>query len=468
MKKLLLFCMSLLLLGQPMHAQRYFQTRWQNIPRNYFIYLPKNFSPSEHLPLVINMHGFTTTAAFQMDYSQFNHTADTARCIAIYPEGVDLRWNSGTFFFVSSTVDDVGFLGDLMDRAALLFNADMKKVYAMGYSAGGFMSYKLACDASNRVAAIAPDVGSMVFDNLNSCVPARPMNISAFNGYADPITSYNGIPGNFPGIDSIKHFWQIKNGCDAEPLIDTLPDLKNDGTRVVRYTYQHCSQDVQQVFYKVLAGGHTWPGAADIFAGILGKTTQDVGMNNQSWGFFKDKEIPAAVQCDAPANLQAVAVASDSFQLSWDAVPGVAEYKIGLADDSDHVSFFQSTLPALSVKIDPARMVRWNVASLCSSGFHNWNTTRPLNFTSTGLRNPLIGHLALYPNPVHDLLHVSIPENLDASWQISVFNVLGEELRPGLHLVRGDAVDVGSLSPGFYRLLLFKGNKTYAASFVRQ
>lgn len=73
------------------------------------------------------MHGFLTTAQFEMDYTQFNKTANTARCIVIYPEGVDLRWNSGTFFFVTSTVDDVGFLGNLMDRAAVLYNADLKK-----------------------------------------------------------------------------------------------------------------------------------------------------------------------------------------------------------------------------------------------------------------------------------------------------------------------------------------------------
>jgi polyhydroxybutyrate depolymerase len=162
MKKYLLVFWYVFFTGQFLIAQKNIQTRWQNRPRNAIVYLPRNFNPSENLPLVINMHGFLTTSQFQFDYTQFHKLADTARCIVIYPDGIDLRWNSGTFFFVSSTVDDVGFLGDWMDRAAVLYNADLKKVYSMGYSAGGFMSYKLACDATNRVAAIAPDVASMV------------------------------------------------------------------------------------------------------------------------------------------------------------------------------------------------------------------------------------------------------------------------------------------------------------------
>jgi polyhydroxybutyrate depolymerase len=161
MKRNLLFLSFFILLSGSVLAQKYFQTRWQSRPRNVIVYLPRNFSPSENLPVVINMHGFSTTAQFQFDYTQFHKVADSVRCIVVYPEGVDLRWNSGTFFFVPSSIDDIGFLGDWMDRVAVLYNADMKRVYSMGYSAGGFMSYKLACDLTNRVAAIAPDVAAL-------------------------------------------------------------------------------------------------------------------------------------------------------------------------------------------------------------------------------------------------------------------------------------------------------------------
>lgn len=453
---------------QTTSAQINFQTRWQNRLRNAIVYLPRNFSASEKLPLVINMHGFLTNARFQFDYTQFHKTADSVRCIIIYPEGVDLRWNSGTFFFVSSTVDDVGFLADWMDRAAVLYNADLKKVYAMGYSAGGFMSYKLACDLTNRVAAIVPDVASMVTDNLNSCVPARPMNIAAFNGLSDPITSYTGIAGNFPGIDSVKHFWQIKNNCDIEPVIDTLPDLRIDGTRVVRYTYQNCGQQVQQVYYKVINGGHVWPGAANIFFDVLGKTTQDISMNNEAWNFFKTKEIPLSVQCDAPANLQATTVAIDSFLLSWNGVAGVAAYKVGIADDSNRVTFYETTNTSIGVKINPLRQIKWNVASLCSSGYHNWNTSRELNYTATGIKQYNVQKITVFPNPVSETLNVDIPKMISGKLSFSVYNAVGEEVLRQPSLSPDNKINVSNLAKGWYQLVIRGEEKMYETSFVKE
>ncbi|MBK9328044.1 MAG: T9SS type A sorting domain-containing protein [Sphingobacteriales bacterium] len=468
MKRILLVIGIVFFLVNNSCAQKYYQIRWQNKPRNFYVYLPRNFSPSENLPVVINMHGFLTTAQFQMDYSQFNKTADSVRCIAIYPEGVDLRWNSGTFFFISSDVDDIGFLGDLMDRAAVLYNANLQKVYSMGYSAGGFMSYKLACDATNRVAAIAPDVASMVFDNLNSCVPSRPIHMAAFNGTADPVTPYYGIPSNFPGIDSVRHFWQLKNNCNAEPVIDTLPDLRNDGTRVVTYTYQNCAQDAQQVFYKIINGGHVWPGANDIFAGILGKTTQDIAMNTTAWDFFKNKEIPQSVICDAPGNLLATAVSSDSFVLSWNSVAGVTRYKIGLTDDSDKVVFYETTFNTLGVKIDPTRHIRWNVASLCNSGYHNWNGTIPLNFSITGISTKDSDKFTVYPNPVTDELFINISKAISDKATISIYNCILHEILTIKSLSGYNKINVSNLTNGWYQLVITEDDKIFMASFVKK
>ena len=468
MKKYLLVFLYVFFTGQFLIAQKNIQTRWQNRPRNAIVYLPRNFNPSENLPLVINMHGFLTTSQFQFDYTQFHKLADTARCIVIYPDGIDLRWNSGTFFFVSSTVDDVGFLGDWMDRAAVLYNADLKKVYSMGYSAGGFMSYKLACDATNRVAAIAPNVASMVNDNLNTCVPARPINIAAFNGLSDPITPYTGIPGNFPGIDSIKHFWQIKNNCDVVPQIDTLPDIRVDGTKVVRYSYRNCGQQIQQVFYKVINGGHVWPGAANIFFDVLGKTTLDISMNSEAWNFFKTKEIPEAVRCNAPQNLQSNQVSVDSFLLSWNSVAGVTNYKIGVADDSSRVTFYETSNSSIGVKINPMRQLKWNVASLCTSGYHSWNTSVALNAVPTGIKMNTVKQLSVFPNPCSNEITVDFPKQVLTGWKITVFNLLGETVPVSADFSNGNKLDISTLEKGWYQLFFTDGTENYSTSFIKQ
>jgi polyhydroxybutyrate depolymerase len=469
MKKIILLSLVFVYTAQILSAQKYNQIRWQNKPRNYIVYLPKNFNASENLPLVINKHGFLTTSQFQMDYSQFNKFADSVRSIVIYPEGVDLRWNSGTFFFVSSDVDDVGFLSDLMDRAAVLYNADMKKVFATGYSAGGFMCYKLACDLTNRVAAIAPNVASMVFDNLNSCVPARPVNMAAFNGLSDPVTTYNGIPLNFPSIDSVKHFWQIKNNCNVLPMVDTLPDIRNDGTRVVRYTYQNCDDNAEQVFYKVINGGHVWPGANDIFFGILGKTTQDISMNSVAWNFFKTKEVPANVRCDAPSNLQATVITNDSFVVSWSPVVGVAKYKIAIADDSDRVTFYETSNTSLGIKINNStRLYRWNVASLCASGYHNWNSTRNLNNIITSVKTNSIQTITIYPNPAKDYILLDLPKNRSSNLSVSIFNVLGEEVLKTNTIPENNSIDISQLPVGMYQLTSLFNDNNFVTTFIKE
>lgn len=455
------------LLFQNVSAQKYFPSKWQDRSRNALIYLPKNYSPSDKLPLVINMHGFTNTASFQFEYSQFHKTADSVKCIVLYPEGIGLRWNSGTFFFVGSDVDDVGYLGDLMDRVAVLYNADLSKVYSMGYSAGGFMSYKLACDLTNRVAAIAPDVASMVFDNLSSCVPARPINISAFNGLSDPITPYNGFPGNFPGIDSIRHFWQIKNGCDVIFKTDTLPDISNDGTFVVRYTYENCNQ-VEQVYFKVVFGGHVWPGANNVFFDILGKTTKDISMNIEAWKFFKTKSIPPSIQCDAPSALTTTILSADSIQFNWSAVSDASAYKLAIVDDSDRVSFMETSSTTMKLKLNPAINYRWNVASICNSGYHNWNTTRFLNSNPTGIKTNTVQQIAFSPNPCSSYLSLENTISLKGNAALTIYSVTGERVYSESVYNPSLPIDVSSFAKGFYLLKIEDQANQYTTSFIKQ
>lgn len=412
------------------------------------------------------MHGFLTTNSFQMGYTQFNKTADTARCIVAYPQGENLRWNSGSFFGIPSNVDDVGYISDVIDLNAVLYNINTRKVYATGYSAGGFMCYKLACDRTNRFAAIAPNVASMLFDNLNTCLPTRPMHIAGFNGSADPITPYAGIPLNFPGIDSIKHFWQIKNNCALVPLIDTLPDLKNDGTRVVRYRYTNCNDGVEQVFYKVINGGHTWPGADDILLGILGKTTLDISMNAIAWNFFKDKEIPSSVVCSMPNQLNAVFVSADSAVVSWQAVAGVPSYRVALVDDSNRVHFYETTQLSYGFKLDSNKLYKWNVASLCSSGYHQWNTTRNLAQLPTAIKFNSTMAIALYPNPTTDYIHLDLPSNTLQKSDFSIFDMTGRLMQSTAQL-DGNALFVGSLPKGMYCLKITTSETIYSKQFIK-
>lgn len=452
------------------YAQQFGQFAFQNRLRTYWLYLPKDYSPTEKLPLIIQMHGFTLDGKFHMQYTEFNKVADTARCIMVYPNGIDKRWNSGTFFFIQSGVDDVGFLAELIDRIHLKYNIDLEKVYAGGYSAGGFMSYKLACDLSNRIAAIAPVVASMVYDNINTCVPSRSMPMIACNGSSDPITPYNGIPLNFPSIDTIKKVWQEHNLCDVVPSIDTLPNLDNtDNSRVVTYTYNNCADNVTTKFYKILDGGHTWAGAPNYFLGLIGNTNNDIKWSSLSWNFFKQNTIPTNVICDAPQNLQAIANDTSNYLLTWDDAPNVNGYKIQLLDSANNtIKTYTSNTNSISIQVDDAtKKYNWSVASNCNSGYRNWATPVSLNYIVSGIKKNSIKSIQLYPNPTTEFIKFELSNyNNDATVLIYDMNgkMVHQEQKSGQEI----SIAVTNLSNGIYMLHCITDKDIFQSKFVKQ
>ena len=112
-----------------------------NLERSYILYVPTNYDGANAVPLVLNLHGYSSNAGQQMIYSEFYEIAETEGFILIHPEGTidDMGfqfWNSGDF----SEVDDVGFLSTLIDTIASEYNINTDRVYSMGMSNGGFMS----------------------------------------------------------------------------------------------------------------------------------------------------------------------------------------------------------------------------------------------------------------------------------------------------------------------------------------
>jgi hypothetical protein len=158
-------------------------------------------------------------------------------------------------------------------------------------------------------------------------------------------------------------------------------------------------------------------------------------LNNEAWNFFKTKEIPEAVRCNAPQNLQSIQVSIDSFVLSWNSVAGVTNYKIGVADDSSRVTFYETSNSSIGVKINPLRQLKWNVASLCTSGYHSWNTSVALNAVPTGIKMNTVKQLSVFPNPCTNEITVDFPKQVLSGWKLTVYNVLGETV-PYLQIFR--------------------------------
>jgi polyhydroxybutyrate depolymerase len=251
------------------------------LTRTYRLHIPVNYNADSLYPLVINMHGLGSNAFEQEIYSGFNFVSDTAAFIVAYPNGLNSTWNVSS----SSGTDDVGFISALIDTLDLSYNIDFERVYATGMSMGGFMSYRLACELNDRIAAIASVTGLQAF---YPCTPARPVPVAQFHGTADPVVPYTGVPTTINN-------WVNYNECPGTPVVTDLPDIDTtDNSTVTISYYGPCEESTEVILYTINGGEHTWPGAAI----IIGITNQDINASREIWAFFKKFTIQGSTFID--------------------------------------------------------------------------------------------------------------------------------------------------------------------------
>ena len=254
--------------------------------RNYILHLPAGYSPSNKYPLVINMHGYGSNANSQMLYSEFNNVADTSSFITVHPNGLFNAWNAGFLNPYHSGPDDVGFISELIDTLDKKYSVNTSRVYATGMSNGGFMSYRLACELKDKIAAIAPVTGLMHDSTKYYCQSHCEVPVLHIHGTNDATVNYNGQNGIYGGADSTAKYWALRNGCNSTPILTNLPNtVTTDNSTVTKIEYQNCTDSAQVILYRVNGGGHTWPGAIDVPS--LGVTNKDIKATHHIWRFFE-------------------------------------------------------------------------------------------------------------------------------------------------------------------------------------
>lgn len=275
------------------------------LKRTYRIYIPKIYKASQPVPLILNLHGLTSNGQQQESYGDFRPIADTANFILLHPDGTNNGLGNGwnNFGALGSGTDDVGFLNALIDKISASYSIDQQRIYSTGMSNGGFMSYDLACFLNNRIAAIASVTGSMITSHLKACKVTRPTPVMEIHGTADNTVPYNGGGTlSFTPIDTLVNFWVKLNGCDA-PVKTTLPNTNtSDGSTVEHYVFDHGKNNTSVELYKVIGGGHAWPGAPAVLTG----TNQDFSASKEIWRFFSKYRLdtPTSIEEQEPATME--------------------------------------------------------------------------------------------------------------------------------------------------------------------
>jgi len=261
-----------------------FEVIFDQIPRQYIVYIPENYNHSIPTPILFAFHGFGGSNNFIMNSAEFNEIADQENFIVVYPQGSLIlnllaHWNVGGFTQISNT-DDVAFVDYLISSLSEMYNINLDRVYATGMSNGGFMSFLLACQLSNKIAAIASVTGSMTTQTLNECDPQREVPILQIHGTNDPVVPYNGIQEWNTPIDNVLDYWVLNNHCSPNPDVNDLVDINNDnGITVQEIIYDNGLNGSMVKHFKVNGGTHVWFQNEDIDSSAL------------IWEFFSNYDI---------------------------------------------------------------------------------------------------------------------------------------------------------------------------------
>lgn len=267
------------------------------LDREYRLYIPSSYQQGIPVPLVINLHGYGSNNIEQELYSQMGLVADTAGFLLVHPNGTpDITGTNHWNTFGTSTVDDVSFLSDLIDTIASNYDVDLQRVYSTGMSNGGFMSFSLACQLGNRIAAIASVTGTMTNFNFNACFPERAVPVLQIHGTADGTVPYEGN-FLFVPVQSLIDFWVINNQTSTDPIIELLPDIEPaDGSTAERFLYGNGINGSSVEHFKIIDGGHSWPGAPI----NLNVTNMDFSASAEIWRFFKQYNLQGVISSMIP------------------------------------------------------------------------------------------------------------------------------------------------------------------------
>jgi len=263
------------------------------VSRTFRVHVPPGYESDHASPLVFMFHGGGGSGRqFQMNSSRMDVVADRENFITVYPDGTGMirTWNGGGCCGagVRNNVDDVGFVAALLDHLEANICLDRRKVFASGMSNGGIMSYRLACDLSERIAAVAPVAGT---DMTLSCSPTRQIPVMQIHGTADGHVPWEGGEGcglagvSFTSIPDTMEGWKIRNGC-GESVSSYFAE--GNGTCEV---FEGCSS-AKVVLCSIEGGGHSWPGG-EPGVGVIncpenGPQSQSFSASEAAWRFFAD------------------------------------------------------------------------------------------------------------------------------------------------------------------------------------
>jgi len=237
--------------------------------RTYCVQAPTKVQP--HLPVVLVLHGFGSNGDSQAHYFGLDDRVDPRGFLLVKPNGT--RNSGGQRYWNVSGPDDVSYLSAVLDDVLAAYGGDPRRLLVVGHSNGGFMAHRLACERSERIAAIVSLAGA-VYPAL--CHPSQPVSILDVRGTADPLVKYEGGTllrlGPYVSAVTTVDFWARADGCQpahrSQPSRGLLCSSSSDHPETAVESYSGCPAGISVEQWRQDGVGHIpnfalpgWPDA---------------------------------------------------------------------------------------------------------------------------------------------------------------------------------------------------------------
>ena len=263
------------------------------VERTWRMFVPDQYKEGIALPLVLDFHGTGSPPEQQSQWSEFEILAAKEGFLVASPAAKFILSGDGRLTWnvdrIADGVDDVEFIQKLIAAIVSQYSVDSKRIYATGFSGGGRMSSRLACEFSESIAAIGPVAGIRYPEDCN---PVRPVPVITFHGKSDMVNHYTHQADSSDywrmGVEDALGGWVTRNGCADNYMEEPV------SATVSRLSYSGCEDGADIVFYRSEDAGHTWPGspaAKALQEYGLGITNSEIPATILIWSFFESHPL---------------------------------------------------------------------------------------------------------------------------------------------------------------------------------
>jgi len=275
--------------------------------RTYRLYVPARRASAAPVLLVLHPALFTGATMEAITAGGFDRRADATGALIVYPDGVEQHWNDGRESTPAARahVDDVGFLRALVAALAARYPIDPARIYVSGFSNGGMMTLRLACQAADLFAGFVAVAASLGEELARQCHPQPPRPVAIIDGTADPLVPYGGgtvglfgSRGRVVGAEATFALFSAAAGCSARDVQPGVPEAGSGAPEIRVHRAGGCPAGISVALFEVRGGGHAWPGGARVSPQVIllrGSLSHAIDATDETWRFLGlDAAAPVA------------------------------------------------------------------------------------------------------------------------------------------------------------------------------